>query len=126
MDFSNIIKQKTNDELLEIHRSYYNYQQEFIIQVEHELKARGIVFVPIDYEAYNRQKAVYCEQNKKDRKEESSKNIRKGVLWLLGGLLFTIITFSAAVDFGWGSYIFAGGPMVFGLYLIIDGLINKF
>lgn len=126
MDFKDTIKQKTTEELLEIHRSYYNYQREFIEQVEKELKARGAFFIPIDYGEFEKQKAIYQKQKQKERKEDARKNIGKGVLWLIAGIIVSVLSYSLASSSGGGSYVIAIGAIGYGLYRFIDCLFNLF
>ncbi len=124
MDFSNVIKQKTADELLEIHKAYNDYQKEFIIQVEHELKERNVDFVPIDYEELKRQEPEKKEQRKRERKAGAKTSLKAGVLWLIGGVLVSVISFILAPE--GGKYIIATGAMGYGLVRFFDGLFNLF
>lgn len=124
MDFSNVIKQKTNDELLEIHKVYNDYQKEFIIQVEHELKERNVDFIPIDYEELKRQEPKKKEQRKQERKSEAKTSLKAGVLWLIGGVIVSIISFILAPE--GGEYIIATGALFYGLVRFFDGLFNLF
>jgi hypothetical protein len=124
MDFSNVIKQKTNDELLEIHRSYYNYQKEFVIQVEHELKKRNVEFVSIDYEELKRQEPEKREQRKREKRTCAKTSLKTGILWLIGGVLVSIISFILAPE--GGKYFIATGFLMYGLIRFFDGLFNLF
>lgn len=67
MDYTDVIKQKTTDELLEIHKAYNNYQKEFILQVEKELEEREIPFRAVDAEEFKKQK----EQEEKEKESQS-------------------------------------------------------
>jgi hypothetical protein len=44
-----------------------------------------------------------------------------GALWLLGGLILTIVTYNAAA--GGGAYIVAWGPVIYGVYQVVRGLL---
>lgn len=51
-----------------------------------------------------------------------------GALWLVGGLLLTLITYTNASESGYGGvYVVAWGPMLYGIYRIVSGarLLNK-
>ena len=124
MDFFNVIKQKTNDELLEIHQAYSDYQKDFIIQVENELKDRNIDFIPIDYEELERQEPEKKEQRKKERRAGAKTSLKAGILWLIGGVLVSIISFVLAPE--GGKYIIATGVLFYGLVRFFDGLSNLF
>lgn len=66
MDFTENIKQKTTDELLEIHKAYNDYQKEFILQVEKELSERDVPFLAVDSEKFKKQKEQEEIEKEKD------------------------------------------------------------
>ena len=80
MDFANVIKQKTTDELLRIHSQYYDYQKEFILLLEQELRNRGVFFEAVDYEEWERKESIRRAQDKELRKMEDKNHLKKGVL----------------------------------------------
>ena len=43
-----------------------------------------------------------------------------GALWLLGGLLLPVITYSAAS--GGGVYVVAWGPALYGIFQVVRGI----
>ncbi len=55
------------------------------------------------------------------RKEAARKNILIGSLLLVGGLVLTVVTYSAASS-GGGTYVLAWGPIIFGGIRLIRGL----
>lgn len=67
MDFTDVIKQKSTDELLEIHKAYNDYQKEFILLVEKELEEREVPFLAVDSEEFKKQK----EQEEKETEKEA-------------------------------------------------------
>lgn len=111
---------------MEIQKTFYNYQKDFVREVERELRSRGVPFFAVIYEEFEKQQSEFREQKKKERKEGADKSIRDGVLWIIGGFFFSVISFSAADTFGWSSYVVAGGPVLYGIARIIDGFINKY
>lgn len=62
-------------------------------------------------------------QIREAKKEQASKDIMYGSLWLVGGLLITIVTYSAAS--GGGTYVVTWGAIVFGAIQLIKGLANQ-
>lgn len=59
---------------------------------------------------------------KKIKKESGTKNMIYGALWLVGGTVVTVVTYSAAS--GGGTYFVAWGAIVFGGIQFVRGLIN--
>ncbi|GAA4364707.1 hypothetical protein GCM10023185_34440 [Hymenobacter saemangeumensis] len=57
------------------------------------------------------------------RQAEARKDMLHGGLWLGGGLLVTIITYSLASD--GGSYVMTWGAIIFGGYQFLKGLVKS-
>jgi hypothetical protein len=57
-----------------------------------------------------------------EKKEIAEKDMRHGALWCIGGILVTVLTYSAAG--GHGTYIIAWGAMLFGAIQFFKGLFN--
>ena len=51
---------------------------------------------------------------------DAKANIAMGALFFVGGIIITIVTFSAAA--GGGTYVVAWGAIVFGLIQLVRGL----
>ena len=68
-------------------------------------------------------KHVYDESPSPENKAKSN-DVAVGFLWLIGGLLVTAITYSAASECG-DMYIIAYGPVIYGVVRLIKGLLNK-
>lgn len=62
-------------------------------------------------------------QYKQEKREAGNKNMLYGALWCVGGLLVTILTYSAASD--GGTYVVAWGAVIFGAIQFVQGLIQK-
>lgn len=56
--------------------------------------------------------------------KKGTRSLAWGAVWLIGGLLITLYTYSeaAASEFG-GVYIVAWGPMLYGLFRLITGAV---
>ena len=57
------------------------------------------------------------------KKAQASKDILYGSLWLIGGLIITLATYSAASS--GGTYVVTWGAIVFGAAQLMKGLANK-
>ena len=55
---------------------------------------------------------------------KSQTDLRRGVVWFFGGLVVTILTYIFATNGGGGPYLVAWGPVVFGLFMLLKGLIG--
>ncbi|WP_243384892.1 hypothetical protein [Geothrix alkalitolerans] len=55
---------------------------------------------------------------------KSQVELRRGAAWFFGGLAVTILTYTFATNGGGGPYMVAWGPVVFGLFLLLKGLIG--
>jgi hypothetical protein len=53
--------------------------------------------------------------------EADTKHMTAGLLWFVGGIVFTLITYTAAG--GRGIYVVATGAIVFGLLQFLYGLV---
>lgn len=62
-------------------------------------------------------------QYKQEKREASNKNMLYGALWCVGGLLVTILTYSAASD--GGTYVVAWGAVIFGAIQFFKGLFQR-
>ena len=63
-------------------------------------------------------------QYKQEKREAGNKNMLYGALWCVGGLLVTILTYSAASD--GGTYIVAWGAVIFGAIQFFKGMFQRF
>ena len=63
-------------------------------------------------------------QYKQEKREAGNKNMLYGALWCVGGLLVTILTYSAASD--GGTYVVAWGAVIFGAIQFFKGLFQRF
>ena len=63
-------------------------------------------------------------QYKQEKREAGNKNMLYGALWSVGGLLVTILTYSAASD--GGTYVVAWGAVIFGAIQFFKGLFQRF
>jgi hypothetical protein len=59
------------------------------------------------------------------KSQEAKKDIRNGGLWLAGGLLVTLVTYSMASNGGGGSYVVTWGAIIFGGIQLVRGLMNS-
>lgn len=57
-----------------------------------------------------------------EKKESAMRNMRQGGLWCVGGILVTVITYSAAS--GGGTYVVAWGAILFGAIQFFKGLLS--
>lgn len=57
------------------------------------------------------------------KKERANKDMLYGALWCIGGIIITVITYSAAS--GGGTYVIAWGAILFGAIQFIKGLVNS-
>jgi hypothetical protein len=57
-------------------------------------------------------------------KEAGQKNVLYGALWCAGGILVTVLTYSAAAE-GGGTYVVAWGAILFGGIQLVRGLIQS-
>lgn len=62
-------------------------------------------------------------QYKQEKREAGNKNMLYGALWCVGGLLVTILTYSAASD--GGTYVIAWGAVIFGAIQFFKGLFQR-
>lgn len=62
-------------------------------------------------------------QYKQEKRETGNKNMLYGALWCVGGLLVTILTYSAASD--GGTYVVAWGAVIFGAIQFFKGLFQR-
>lgn len=62
-------------------------------------------------------------QYKQEKREAGNKNMLYGALWCVGGLLVTILTYSAASD--GGTYVVAWGAVIFGAIQFFKGLFQR-
>ena len=62
-------------------------------------------------------------QYKQEKREAGNKNMHYGALWCVGGLLVTILTYSAASD--GGTYVVAWGAVIFGAIQFFKGLFQR-
>ena len=62
-------------------------------------------------------------QYKQEKREAGNKNMLYGALWCVGGLLVTILTYSAASD--GGTYFVAWGAVIFGAIRFFKGLFQR-
>lgn len=62
-------------------------------------------------------------QYKQEKREAGNKNMLYGALWCIGGLLVTILTYSAASD--GGTYVVAWGAVIFGAIQFFKGLFQR-
>ena len=62
-------------------------------------------------------------QYKQEKREAGNKNMLYGALWCVGGLLVTILTYSAASD--GGTYVVAWGSVIFGAIQFFKGLFQR-
>ena len=63
------------------------------------------------------------KQYKQEKREAGNKNMLYGALWCVGGLLVTILTYSAASD--GGTYVVAWGAVIFGAIQFFKGLFQR-
>ena len=63
-------------------------------------------------------------QYNKEKKEAGNKNMMYGALWCVGGILVTVLTYSAASD--GGTYVIAWGAVIFGAIQFFKGLYQRF
>ena len=64
-------------------------------------------------------------QMREAKRSVSNKNMIYGALWLIGGLLVTVITYSAASESG-GTYVITYGAIIFGAIQFFIGLFQRF
>lgn len=64
-------------------------------------------------------------QMREAKRSAANENMIYGALWCIGGLLVTIITYSAASESG-GTYVVAWGAVIFGAIQFFKGLFQKF
>ena len=64
------------------------------------------------------------KQYKQEKREAGNKNMLYGALWCVGGLLVTILTYSAASD--GGTYVVAWGAVIFGAIQFFKGMFQRF
>lgn len=57
------------------------------------------------------------------KQERGNKDMMVGGLWLAGGILVTVLTFSAAS--GGGTYVIAYGAIIAGLVQFVRGMMNS-
>lgn len=62
-------------------------------------------------------------QYKQEKREAGNKNMLYGALWCVGGLLVTILTYSAASD--GGTYVVAWGAVIFGAIQFFKGVFQR-
>lgn len=62
-------------------------------------------------------------QYKQEKREAGNKNMLYGALWCVGGLLATILTYSAASD--GGTYVVAWGAVIFGAIQFFKGVFQR-
>ena len=62
-------------------------------------------------------------QYKQEKREAGNKNMLYGALWCVGGLLVTILTYSAVSD--GGTYVVAWGAVIFGAIQFFKGLFQR-
>ena len=62
-------------------------------------------------------------QYKQKKREAGNKNMLYGALWCVGGLLVTILTYSAASD--GGTYVVAWGAVIFGAIQFFKGVFQR-
>ena len=62
-------------------------------------------------------------QYKQEKRAAGNKNMLYGALWCVGGLLVTILTYSAASD--GGTYVVAWGAVIFGAIQFFKGLFQR-
>lgn len=62
-------------------------------------------------------------QYKQEKREAGNKNMLYGALWCVGGLLVTILTYSAASN--GGTYVVAWGAVIFGAIQFFKGLFQR-
>lgn len=65
------------------------------------------------------------DQQRQIWRAKGKRSVAFGAIWLVAGILITVITYQAAS--GGGVYFVAYGPMIFGVYRLILGfnLLNK-
>lgn len=63
------------------------------------------------------------KQYKQEKREAGNKNMLYGALWCVGGLLVTILTYSAASD--GGTYVVAWGAVIFGAIQFFKGVFQR-
>lgn len=95
----------------------YN-QKKSIEETKAALIEKGLRAEDADVVIANLQK-----QYKQEKREAGNKNMLYGALWCVGGLLVTILTYSAASD--GGTYVVAWGAVIFGAIQFVQGLIQK-
>ena len=63
------------------------------------------------------------KQYNKEKKEASNKNMLYGALWCVGGILVTVLTYSAASN--GGTYVVAWGAVIFGAIQFFKGVFQR-
>ena len=62
-------------------------------------------------------------QYNKEKKEAGNKNMLYGALWCVGGILVTVLTYSAASN--GGTYVVAWGAVIFGAIQFFKGVFQR-
>lgn len=95
-----ILKRKLDYDILEnSDLNFWNSHEKFDSQILHEVIKELIVKMQTQAESHKR---------------NASKALWKGLAWLFGGLLITLVSYLSAVNNGGGTYIVTYGAIIFG------------
>lgn len=56
-------------------------------------------------------------------KARGHRSIGFGAVWLVAGIIVSVVTYQQAVAAGGGVYVIAYGPVLYGIYRIIRGIV---
>ena len=55
---------------------------------------------------------------------KSQTELRRGAAWFFGGLAVTVLTYTFATNGGGGPYMISYGPVIYGLFFLLKGLLG--
>lgn len=123
--FKQDIMASANKEQQDAIDQIYNYAGDLLVNKKKSAMEtqNALIEQGIDAESASVVVANLEQQINDAKQKRAKKDILHGALWCFGGILVTVVTFSAAS--GGGTYVVTWGAIIFGAIQLIKGLVNS-
>lgn len=118
-------EQREKIDQLEIVNQIYGFTADMLYNQKKSIEETKAALIENGLRAEDADVVIANLQNqyKQEKREAGNKNMLYGALWCVGGLLVTILTYSAASD--GGTYVVAWGAVIFGAIQFFKGLFQR-
>ena len=115
-------EQKEHIDQQEIVNQIYGFTADMLYNQKKSVEETRAVLVENGLNSEDADVVINNLQNQynKEKKEAGNKNILYGALWCVGGILVTVLTYSAASN--GGTYVVAWGAVIFGAIQFFKGV----